>query len=546
MLPRLPTASGARRESLAQFSGLDRRAAAGNGAICDMTNLSGDEAPLLVSRGPRYTVGTVTKPNGVFSDGEHLFLADGTTLYADGVSVGTVTDTAKVFAALGRRILVWPDKLVLRPGTAADAQGGGDPPVWVMEALEASVTQSATFADGSYAGEAAEGNTILAADSAFDWGTYFKAGDAVTVSGAADAENNKTVIVREIAGNALRFYEHSFTVNSTAASLSLARTVPDLDFLCVNDNRVWGCKGDAIRCCKLGDPSNWNVFDGLASDSWAWESGTAGAFTGCVSFLGYPVFFKEEAIFKIYGSKPSNFEAMRSAATGVLTGAAKSLAIAGDTLFYLSRAGFMAYAGGMPSPIDGALDRRYTGAVGGSDGAKYYVSAAWSGGRELLVWDSRKGVWHREDGLNAAAMAWKQGLYALTAGTSPALKLIGNPPTVPSGATAEGAVASSVVFADWDYVRTGSRSALRFAGKYPLRLWLRAEADQGVTLTVSLRYDGGTWRQAAVWTAGAKKPGCFAVPLARCDRYGMKIEATGAWKLYALEFELRGERDNVR
>ena len=518
MLPELPFKERTERIAQTAFGGLDRRLGAGDGAICDMTNLCSDHAPVLASRPARYVTGTVTKPNGIFSDGVHLLACDGTALSVDGAGVGTLTDTAKVFAALGERVVIWPDKVLWT------AEGG-------LEALGASVTASCTFTDGTYAGETAEANTIRAASSTFDWSAYFRVGDGVTISGAADPENNVTLIVREISGRDLRFYENSFTVNATAASVTVAREIPDLDFLCVNDNRVWGCKGDTICCCKLGDPSNWNVFDGLSTDAWRWDTGTAGDFTGCVSYLGYPVFFKEEAIFKVYGSRPANYEAMRSAATGVLTGAHSSLAIAGDTLFYLSRVGFMAYSGGMPSPVGDALARRYTAAVGGSDGAKYYASADFSTGdrtgTELLVFDTAKQLWHREDGLAAARMAWRQGLYAQTAAQT---VLLGTPQTVPAGAAAEGDFTRSVTFA-----RTGYTA---FPGKYPVRVWLRYEAE---ALTVEIAYDGGTWETVA---SGAHSGKYLPVPIRRCDSWQLRLTASGELRLYAVEQEYISSSDS--
>ena len=67
-----------------------------------------------------------------------------------------------------------------------------------------------------------------------------------------------------------------------------------MDFICENENRLWGCKEDTIYSSKLGDPFNWNVFDGLSTDSYAVNVRIDGDFTACCSYLGYPVFFKEE------------------------------------------------------------------------------------------------------------------------------------------------------------------------------------------------------------------------------------------------------------
>lgn len=558
MLPSIPNRSGAARVPVMGFGGLERRVGAGNGTICDMVNLTGADVPVLASRPKRRTAAALTSPRGLFACGETLFCCDGTTLYADGEAVAwaedlpeaaqaaALGDTDKAFAALGERVLIWPDKAMARrretgetpQSPAAPAPLTGElteelSAAWELVPLAVSVTQSCTFSDGTYAGEAAEGNTVLAADLSFDWADHFRVGDGVTISGAADSGNNKTAVVREIAGNALRFYENSFTVNATAASITVARAVPDLDFLCVQDNRVWGCKGDTICCCKLGDPFNWNVFDGLSTDAWSVGTGTPGDFTGCVSFMGYPVFFKVDRVFKVYGSRPSNYEVMSSATLGVLSGAANTLAVAGETLFYLSRAGFVRYNGGYPSAVDAALNAKYTGGAAGSDGRRYFVSALRSDDtRELLVFDPETGLWTKEDGLAVNGFANVAGtLYAQTATAN---LIVGNAPEPD-----EADFASSVTFADFDRVTVG-RSTYTFASKYPVRLWLRLENAGAVTVQIS--YNGAQWETASSIPAGEKRARYIPVPIRRCDRFGLKLSTTGAWRLYGMEIETRAER----
>jgi hypothetical protein len=68
------------------------------------------------------------------------------------------------------------------------------------------------------------------------------------------------------------------------------------------------------------------VFDGLADDSYAVNVASSGDFTAAVSYLGYPIFFKEDKVYKVYGSKPSDYQVMSSASLGVKRGAAASLA----------------------------------------------------------------------------------------------------------------------------------------------------------------------------------------------------------------------------
>ncbi len=84
-------------------------------------------------------------------------------------------------------------------------------------------------------------------------------------------ENNKTPIIREIDGDKLYFYEYIFTLDgedgvtpyTETGTLSVRRTVPDLLYVCENENRLWGCDKTTIYASKLGDIFNWNVYDGL-------------------------------------------------------------------------------------------------------------------------------------------------------------------------------------------------------------------------------------------------------------------------------------------
>lgn len=515
MLPRLPDRSGTGRISLRAFGGLERRAGAGPGALSAMENLCGADAPLLATRPPRRSVRALTKPHGLVSAAGRLFSAEGTKLFADGVEAGTVSDADKAFAALGARLLVFPDKLVW---SAADG----------LQPLEASYTASGlVFSDGTYAGESAEANSLTTAGDAFP----FRVGDAVTIPACAPTGGaEKTAVVREVSadGKTLRFYEHTFDATGTVSdALTLTRSVPDLDFLCVCDNRVWGCRGDTVRCCKLGDPYNWNVFDGLSTDAWSCETGTPGDFTGCVSFLGYPVFFKEDRVFKVYGSRPSNFELTAGASLGVLPGAHGTLAAAGEALCYLSRAGFVRYGGGFPAPVGEALgDVRYTGGAAGGDGSRYTVSAQRADGtRETLVYDTQTGLWHREDALAAKALAFHDGaLYAQTADAL--LCLRGG-----TAGTAEGSFTGSVTLADL--------GADQFAGKYP-RL-LRVRMERAAPVTVEISYDGGPFGIAATLPAGDGTADALAVPIRRCGRFSLRLSGAAPWRLKALDFELRSE-----
>lgn len=517
MLTRLPTRAGARQWTQQAFAGLDRRPAAAPGAITQMENCSCAAYPALTTRPPRTVLRALHgTPHGLCAVGRGLLSAEGTQLYFNDAPVpGALTDTDKRFAVLGRRVLIFPDKLLF------DADGAA------LSPLESSVTLICTVADGSYAGAPAEGNTLRAADAAFDWAQHFAVGDAVTVSGASAPENNKTAVVREVSGRELRFSEHCFTPGAQSETLTVSRTMPDLAHLCVCDNRVWGCRGDSIFCSKLGDPFNWNVFDGLSTDAWSVESGTAGDFTGCAAFLGSPVFFKEARVFKVYGSRPGNYELTAGASQGLLQGAHGTLCAAGEALYYLSPAGFVRFGGGFPAPVDAPLHERYTGGAAAGDGRRYFVFAERAGGaRENLVYDPQRDAWQRADALPVRFACCVGG--TVTVQTDDALLAL--------GAGEEDFTAS---------VTVGGLGAEGLRSGYPARLWLALE--NAAPVTVSVAYDGGTFTSVGTLSPlPAAAPRALALPTRRHHRMAVRLSGPAPWTLHALGFETRAGNANRR
>lgn len=397
--------------------------------------------------------------------------------------------------------------------------------------------QELSFENGLLFEEAAEANTIRA--PGVKWEDYFRAGDAVTISGCTKHQgNNKTPIIREIDGDKLYFYEYVFELDgdggitpyTETGELSVKRTVPDLRHICENENRLWGCDGNTIYASKLGDIFNWNVFDGVATDSYAVDTGSAGEFTGCVSFLGYPVFFKEDHIYKVYGSMPSNFEVMGSATMGVAAGSAGSLAIAGETLFYLSRAGVVAYSGGIPQPISAPLGlERYQNAVAGSDGLKYYISMETiTGGWSLFVYDTQRGVWHREDATRATHFArWGGNLYLLTQGGE--VWIVGRPQGIdPAGDGWEESVPWLAEFGDFVEGNPNKKGVSK--------IQIRLELEDGAQVQVYIQFDtDGEWQKvSSAIGEGVKRSYYLPIIPRRGDHYRMKLEGRGGCRIYSL------------
>lgn len=527
-LPNMVNADGISKRKQVKFGGYTHTLSAENGDIWDMKNLTGDYYPLLSPRARRWICRTVEKPNGLYAH-DGLYWVDGTGFYADGVLKGEVTDGHKRFTSLGAYIVILPDRKYYNRLT--DEFG----------AMEAEWSGAAKIQDGIYVGEQAEANTIYAENA--DWGSIFREGDAVTITGAeAHPENNKTAVIREIDGDELRFYENVFAIaeGGDSETLQLRRTVPEIEYICENENRLWGCKGDTIYASKLGDIFNWNVFDGLSTDSFTADVSSAGDFTACVSYLGYPCFFKEEHVYKVYGDKPSNFQVMGSASMGVEKGSGESLAIAGETLFYLSRTGITAWSGGIPQSVAAAFGtQRFRNGMAGSDGTKYYISMEdGEGTRHLFVFDTRTSLWHREDNTDAEGWGWNGALFCLD--KSGTLWADGSARSAPEGAEQEELVQWSAEWADFYEYTTYSSSSTAIPEKKGIgKLLLRLELDEDSSVQIDMQFDSdGIWRPVKTLQTAVKRSYYLPIVPRRCDHFRIRMTGTGGARLYSLVREV--------
>ena len=531
-LPRVAYSDGIEKAVQTKFNGLDHNRGAKDGELWDMRNLTSDRYPLLASRPPRKLHRHLAEPGGIFSwDG--LCWVDGDGFWYKGERKGTVTRGEKTFAALGAYVVIFPDKAWFHVDTG---EFGRLESTWSGRSL--------TFTNGKLFEEEAEANTIQCAG--VRWEDWFRAGDAVTIEGCTKhPENNKTPVIREIDGDKMYFYEYIFTLDEGVPSekeetpkpvpytetgaLTIKRTVPDLKYLCENENRLWGCDDRTIYATKLGDPFNWNVYEGLDTDSYAVDTGSSGRFTACVSYLGYPIFFKEEHIYKVYGSLPSNFEIMGSATLGVAEGSSRSLAVAGETLFYLSRAGVMAYSGGIPQPVGQAFGvDRYRDAAAGSDGLKYYVSMKGPEGYLLHVYDAKRGLWHTEDQREAMGFAsWAGDLYLLDRAGD--VWIVGNV-TEDAEGTDEGPVPWMAEFGD--IVEDSPNK------KGLSKLQIRLELGEGARAEVEMQFDtDGVWRPVSKLDANVKRSYYLPIVPRRADHYKLRLRGEGEVLVWSITRE---------
>lgn len=278
--------------------------------------------------------------------------------------------------------------------------------------------------------------------------------------------------------------------------IKLARTAPDMDYLCENDNRVWGCASgeNVIYACKLGDPTNWYSYRGIASDSYAVTVGSDGEFTGAASCMGYALFFKENAMHKVYGSKPSDYQVTNLRCRGVAKNAYKSLCVINETLFYLSYEGIMSWDGSLPGKVSATLSRdttaRVTRAVGGQlDGRYYlYMKGQTAEADRLLVYDTERGLWHEESPAGQEMASTGRQLYLYDGKAMWAVDPSREADTDESGTETD---------LSFEWV-SGDMGLDNPDDKYISRVTLRLDAEAESQITVWASYDGGSWEEVGM------------------------------------------------
>ncbi len=316
-------------------------------------------------------------------------------------------------------------------------------------------------------------------------------------------------------------------------AITIERKMPVMDFIVESNNRLWGCRYGAnddgnivneIYACKLGDFKNWNCFMNLSTDSYSVSCGTDGAFTGAITHLGYPLFFKENCMHKVYGDYPANFQLQSTACRGVQRGSHRSMAIVNETLFYKSGGAVCAYDGSLPEEMSTALGEiRYSDAVAGAHDNKYYITMKDAGGiYHLFVYDTAKGMWHKQDNLYVDGFcSYMNEIYAIDHETKHIITMLGS-----------GTQDSESV--PW-MVETGIVGMSLPDMKYISRLLVRMSLEVGARVEISIQYDSiGDWEQVCQMTVTNLRS--FAIPVRprRCDHFRIRIEGEGEGRIYSI------------
>lgn len=377
MLPKIPYKETKKVRQTAYFGGLNRTDLAKEGELTECAGLTGERAPYLSPRYADRLAHTFGAPRGMTAANGALFVAAGADLWSfDGETATRVmtglTETKKSFAVIAGALCVFPDKKYYR---FSDGASGS------LELVE------------SFTGFTLTENALTRADGE-DFG--FKPNDGVALSGAGLSESNRvSAVVSAVEGGTLTFAGAAFTPESSVSgAVTVSRLLPDLDFVCEHDNRLWGAAGSRVYASWLGDPTNFTAYDtSHAQASYFADVGTDGPFTGVASCPSYVAFMKADCVHKLYGAKPSNFRLTVSRVSGCEAGSGGSAVVVNDNVVYNGSDGVYAYNGGEPEYLSAKTGRLGADAVGVCLNGVYYVAATEGGKRRLFSYDLRRGVW---------------------------------------------------------------------------------------------------------------------------------------------------------
>lgn len=388
--------------------------------------------------------------------------------------------------------------------------------------------------------------------TALDVGKKFNAGDGVVVSGPGidalsmlkQAFEKPVVIEKKISDNQIVLktsiaasYDNLLDYDQgNGTTINIKRPMPDMEFIIESENRLWGCKYgvvdgkmvNEIYASKLGDFKNWNCFAGISTDSYVASVGTDGQFTGAITYLGYPLFFKEDCIHKVYGNYPANFQIQTTACRGVQNGSAKSLALVNETLFYKSRYAVCAYDGALPVEMSAALGNvEYSDAVAGSLGNKYYISMKDAEDYHLFVYDTFKGMWHKEDNTEAMEFCNSRGNLYYIDRDSNQIMTIQAPPNAEDGEIEPNAIKWS---AETGIIGTDSPDK-----KYISRLIVRLSLEFGTKVNFFADYDSlGVWEHIFSMDGASLKTFSIPIKARRCDHMRLRIEGEGEARIFSI------------
>ncbi len=324
---------------------------------------------------------------------------------------------------------------------------------------------------------------------------------------------------------------------------SISSCMPELDMVCAGANRVWGCSNSKreIYACELGNARNWSTYEGLSSDSYAVSVGSAGDFTACISYQGEQIFFKDNEMIVVSGTKPASYTLNSYSCRGVSADSPAGVCVVSDTLYYKACDGIYAYNGSFPICISEALGdegQRLRSAVLGGEGNILFVAGRAGEQYVRYTYDTVHGIWHRLEGDRVCGyLRYPEAtLEAVHEGESAFLRTLYK--GIPQDYDLVGAEAQYVKWS-WESSDISYGTA---ECKYVRRISLDFESEGPSDLYIS--YNGNGFEPAGHFHAKPRGTRDVYIFPKRCDHFRLRMEGKGRMTLYTLTKEIEEAREN--
>lgn len=392
--------------------------------------------------------------------------------------------------------------------------------------------------------------------SAFAPGDYIRVSgiDPGTYSGLNVGDNPSDGVYREVLVTGENYIvldayaptdEHGIMNDTPPAEgyVKAAMDIPDMSYVIEAQNRLWGCKYGTVNgklvneiyASALGRFDVWHKYAGVSTDSYAASVGSDGRWTGAVNYQGYPLFFKEDRMHKVYVSASGAHRIQEYTMRGVQPGGAKSLAVVNGVLFYKARDCVCAYDGsGAPTDVSEKLNLNslsYPGSTTSIAAAyrdKYYLYLQMNTppGSRMLVLDTRRGTWYRESLPSGSITDFTEHLGSLLCAAGGIEEIAHDNQVSDLSGTEEGDVAWSC--------ETGLIGYSTVEQKYVSRFNIRMSLARDAYMDVLVQYDSdGVWHnQGRIQGVGTRT---FMLPVRprRCDHFRIRLEGSGDVRIYS-------------
>ena len=475
-----------------------------------------DRYPYFTTWHPREEVSGVSDVTAVAAWDDLIYISGGTMHIGNDTVSYIFSDGPKQFAMMQNKLIVWPDKVYVN-----------------MTSLEVvPLGVELTAATATFQEHALIFDTLAGVDLT----NYFYPDDTIRISNLEGnyAVNNGWWRVESVEQHKLTFVmaeSQTFYTGSPTPKPVVERVIPDIDYITVQNNRLWGVDNEeqAIWSSVQGDPCNFYTNKGIASDANAIPVSSPGDFTGIAALGSQVLAFKNDTLYKVLGLYPEEYHTYTYHIEGVAPGCAPSMTIINDTLFYMSSHGVMAYGGATAQNVSQRLGPKgFTDAVGGTDGERYFLSCKNEQEQLFLIYDINNGLWMREDGEEALGFArLGDSCYALLDDGKIYKELAGDP--------VNSEFLWHMEFKPFYETTTGSdrKSVRAYELKRYHRLVFRVDVPEGSEADVYVKYDDGEWTEVAE-IEGKKGISAFPVPIRKCDCFRIKLMGNGPFTLLQL------------